>query len=81
MFISSLLEIARAVEESASVNVAELAGLHNGTVRIQNFDWVTYLGQYFKKITQIKNTTTLDSIKNIRKGLLYAVSGLGKKGS
>ena len=53
-FISSLFDIARAVEESASVIVAELAGLHNGTVRIQTYDWVTYLGQYFKKIPQIK---------------------------
>ena len=33
-FISSLFDIAQAVEESASVNVAELAGLHNGTVHI-----------------------------------------------
>ena len=53
-FISSLFDIARAVEESASVNVAELPGLHNGTVCIHTYDWVTYLGQYFKKIPQIK---------------------------
>ena len=53
-FISSLFNSARAVEKSASVNVAELAGLRNGTVRIQTYDWVTYLGQYFKKIPQIK---------------------------
>ena len=49
-FISSLFDIARAVEESAVVNTAELVGLHNGTVRVPTYDWVTYLQQYFKKL-------------------------------
>lgn len=40
IFISSLF--ARAVQESASVNVAELAGLHNETVCIQTYDCVTF---------------------------------------
>ena len=54
-FISSLFDIARAVEESASVNVAEFVGLHNGTVCVPTFDWVTYLGQFFKKLPNIKS--------------------------
>ena len=53
-FISSLFDIARSVEESASVNVAELVGLHNGTVLIPTYDWFTYLGNFFKKLPNIK---------------------------
>lgn len=40
-FTSSLFDIARAVEESAVVNAAELVGLHNGDVRVPAYDWVT----------------------------------------
>ena len=54
-FISSLFDIARTVEYSATVNVAELVGLHNGSVLIATYDWVAYLGQYFKKLPQIKS--------------------------
>ena len=53
-FISSLFDIARSVEESATINVAELVGLHNGTVLVLTYDWVTYLGIYFKKLPKIK---------------------------
>ena len=45
-FISSLFDIARSVEESATVNVAELVGLHNGTVLIPTYDWVTFFLVY-----------------------------------
>ena len=55
-FISSLFDIARTVEDSPAVNVAELVGLHNGTVLIiATYNWVAYLGQYFKKVPQIKS--------------------------
>ena len=54
-FISSLFDIGRTVEDSAAVNVTELVGLHNGTVLIATYDWVAYLGQYFKKLPQIKS--------------------------
>ena len=54
-FISSLFDIGKAVKESATVNVAELVGLHDGTVLIPTYDWVTFLGQYFKKLPQIKS--------------------------
>ena len=37
-FTSSLFDIARAVEESASVNTSELVGLHNGTVLVPTYD-------------------------------------------
>ena len=30
-------------------------GLHNGTVLIATYDWVAFLGQYFKKLPQIKS--------------------------
>ena len=54
-FISSLFDIARSVEESASGNVAELVGLHSGTVLIPSYDWFTYLGNFFKKLPSIKS--------------------------
>lgn len=54
-FISSLFDIGKAVKESATVNVAELVGLHDGTVLIPTYDWVTFLGQYFKKLPKIKS--------------------------
>ena len=54
-FISSLVDIARTVEDSAAVNAAELVGLHNGTVLLATYNWVAYLGQYFKKLPQIKS--------------------------
>ena len=53
-FISSLFDIARAVEDSATVNTAELAGLHNGTVLIPTYDWMSYLDTFFKKIPHLK---------------------------
>ena len=33
-FVSSLFDIAKAVEQSASVNTLELVGLHNGAVLV-----------------------------------------------
>lgn len=54
-FISSLFDIAKVIEECASVNTAELVGLHNGTVCIHAYDWTTYLGRYFKKFPKIKS--------------------------
>ena len=53
--ISSLFDIARTVEDSAAVNVAKLVGLQNGTVLIATYEWVAYLGQYFKKPPQLKS--------------------------
>lgn len=53
-FTSSLFDIARAVEESASVNTSELVGLHNSTVLVPTYDWMNYLEQYFKKLPHLK---------------------------
>ena len=53
--ISSLFDIARTEEDSAAVNVAKLVGLQNGTVLIATYDWVAYLGQYLKKLPQLKS--------------------------
>ena len=55
IFISSLFDIGKAVKESANVSVAELVGLRDGTVLIPTYDWVTFLGLYFKKLPQIKS--------------------------
>lgn len=79
-FISSLFDIARTVEDSAEVNVAELVGLHNGTVLITTYDWVTYLGQYFKKLPQIKSFYHFTFDKEHPGSLLHAVLGLRRKG-
>ena len=54
-FISSLFDIARTVEDSASVNTVELVGLHNGRVLIPTYDWMSYLETFFKKIPQLKS--------------------------
>ena len=54
-FISSLFDIGTCVEESASVNVAELVGLHDGTVLVSTYDWTNYRSQIFKKLPKIKS--------------------------
>lgn len=53
-FISSLFDIASAIESSSSVNSAELVGLHDGHLLIETYQWTDYLGKYFKKLPQIK---------------------------
>lgn len=44
-----------AVDQSTitGVNISELCGLHNGTVKVPVYDWVTFLEPYFKKIPGI----------------------------
>ena len=49
-YISSLFDIARAVEDSATVNTAEFVGLHNGRVLVTTYDWTSFLETFFKKI-------------------------------
>ena len=36
------------------MNTAELLGLHNGTLLISKYDWVSYLNTFFKKILHLK---------------------------
>ena len=52
--IGSLAEIAAAVEESATPNLAQLAGAEDGTPIVTTYDWSGYLGPHFKKIPGIK---------------------------
>ena len=53
-YISSLFDIARAVEDSATVNTAEFVGLHNGRVLVTMYDWTSFLETFFKKIPRLK---------------------------
>ena len=53
-YVSSLYEFARLVETSSSgVNKAQLVGTHNGNVIVPVYDWISFLGQYFKKLPNI----------------------------
>ena len=56
-FISSLYELAGMVDGSSStgVNKAQLVATHGGRIIVPAYDWSTFLGQYFKKITNITN--------------------------
>lgn len=53
--VSLLYEFARLVETSSStgVNKAQLVGTHNGRVIVPVYDWISFLGQYFKKLPNI----------------------------
>lgn len=44
-----------AIDQSTvtGVNIAKLCGLHDGTVLVSVYDWVTFLQPYFKKIPGI----------------------------
>ena len=55
-YISSLYEFARLVETSSTTgtNKAQLVGTHDGRVIVPVFDWVTFLGQYFKRFPNVK---------------------------
>ena len=55
-FISSLFDLASAVDEStvSGVNVSQLCGLHDGTVLVPVYDWVNFLNKYFKKLPNVK---------------------------
>ena len=56
-FISSIYELAQMVDTSSNtgVNKAQLVAMHDGRVIVSVYDWCTFLGQYFKKIANIKN--------------------------
>lgn len=55
-YVSSLFEIAETIESSSQtgVKVAKLCGLHDGTLFVPVYDWVSYLSPYFRKIPDIK---------------------------
>ena len=56
MYVSSLYEFARLVETSSTrgLNKAQLVGTHDGRVIVPVYDWSSFLGQYFKKLPNIK---------------------------
>lgn len=55
-YVSSLYEFARLVETSSSVgaNKAQIVGTHDGRVIVPVYDWVSFLGPYFKKMPNMK---------------------------
>ena len=55
-YISSLYEFARLVDPSSTTgtNKAQLVGTHDGRVFVTVFDWVTFLGQYFRRFPNVK---------------------------
>ena len=56
-YISSLYEFARLVETSSNsgLNKAQLVGTHDGRIIVPVYDWASFLGQYFKKLPNIKS--------------------------
>lgn len=76
-FISSLFDIATAVEESASVNVAELVGLHNGTVLVPCYDWTTFLALHFKNFLRSNLSTIFVFTETIQ--ALYSAKSTGTR--
>ena len=56
-YISSLYEFARLVENSSNsgLNKAQLVGTHDGRIIVPVYDWASFLGQYFRKLPNIKS--------------------------
>ena len=54
-YVSSLFDLMSAVDKStvSGVNISKLCGLHDGTLLVPVYDWVTFLEPYFKKIPGI----------------------------
>lgn len=52
------------------VNKAQLAATHDGQIIVPAYDWSTFLGQYFKKITNITNFHHFQFTKD-KPGVVY----------
>lgn len=54
--VSSLYEFTTLVDTSSAVgiNKVQIVGTHDGRVIVPVYDWVSFLGQYFKKLPNIK---------------------------
>jgi len=54
--VSSLYEFARLVETSSNsgLNKAQLVGTHDGRIIVPVHDWMSFLGQYFRKFPNFK---------------------------
>ena len=72
IYVSSLYEFACLVKTSGSsgVNIAQLEGTHNGRVVVPVYDWASFLGQYFKKMPNIKKFHHFRFSKESWNGLL-----------
>ena len=54
-FVSSLEDVAIAVNSSADVNVAQLVGTQNGEILVPMYNWATYFQGHFRPIPQLKS--------------------------
>ena len=52
--VDCLDDIAAVVTESSTVNIPQLCGTENGEVIVPTFDWTSFLGIYFRKVSTIK---------------------------
>ena len=52
--VGTLSDIARVVEECASVNIPQLCGTEDGTVIVPTYDWKTHFTTKFKTVPHIK---------------------------
>ena len=53
--MSSLQDLVDIVNTSADVNVAQLVGTQDGEVVVPTYDWVSFLGQHFRRVPQLKS--------------------------
>lgn len=54
-YVSCLQGIVDVVNQSADVNTAQLVGSQEGEVLVPMYDWASYLGEYFRKVPQMKS--------------------------
>ena len=53
--VGRLADLARTVNSSATVNVAQAVGSMDGTVHVPVYDWASYLGERLQKLPGIKS--------------------------
>ena len=53
--VQCLTDIARVVEESATVNTVKIVGSESGIVYVPIYNWLSHFTQYFKKVSGIKS--------------------------
>jgi hypothetical protein len=47
--VGCLDDMVRVVEQSASINHAQLVGKEDGTVLVEQYDWAAFFDQYFRR--------------------------------
>ena len=53
-FVSSLDDVAKVVNSSADVNVAQLVGTQSGRPVVPAYNWVTFLGGHFRTVPHLE---------------------------